>query len=1586
MATHPFLQAISDLARAEYGDVFASLLLEQMKGESSNGTSELFLATNNPSGMTQGYTPNRTGSRQPAKEGAYYYMEFDTPLDAYNAIKHKFFDYYPEIYSAKSREEYATILHDNGYYTATVPYYIEMMQNNSGDNGASLSDPSYGLNETNFYGGLNPLYLMQNAPTSPYGTQGSLQRNSEYHDIVRGLNENEGGWWSTFSDSFVNSWYNNGSISLGRRKLSMSAEELMGFGREDLLNDLDEPTLKQAMARIGLSEAEYNAKQGRRYETLQQLRQESWNREQLLQLAKIKGEDLDREARVDKRPITGMGVAGTVLGTVLDPLNLVPAIGQEALALKLASRAGIPLASKLLASPMAHIAEIGLTNGLINVGDQYLANKTGYWNNNNYAMSFLLGAGAGAGLSFLRRHSLVAPYVEKGENLQKFEGEVNEMAQKSIEGFTETKAPKPKQVVPSKEVQEMIPSAKAEAQRVIPLKGLQRVDDDLIYQVANSAKESDKVVNKNLIDTLNERYGLKLKDDMTGAQLMKLLHNEPDAMYLRPPKVAKLMEAYHLDTIEDLAKHALAYNKHPKTKDIKEYFEGIVGGKLSDAQFMDVARHIKNGGTFDNLVLELDDGSMYIGRQHVSKDNLMARAITNDPMFDDPSVKPKEDPEVKPKDEPIDTDEVASDASDITSDTNFEDVFRLEKEGRAENNAGFIRSQDVVDKEQQLGGIKILRVLGRKLETLRLIGNRYGVFINSVSTTMNKIGRTFGIDPRLRAQNNTGAPSVSMNKKLFMKKYEAPQENYMKSFQKWCFENGKLPSNEARRRFNEEVNRVYDSLHNPYNTERYTSKSPAINEAVQAVKDFRDLDMQLHKINGTLPKDFEGAGELWRRVDYDKQMYLRTLFNSDKDFLKFMKNVAKESIHWEDITDKFKQDYLMNMELGEKELAIIMKKAGLPYEFVEKYDGNPNHYLNIDELRENVIHLLYNNEELFRDVVSGHWADQITRRQDDLLSDLHAGSNKLGYYQGRLPMDTTQHFELPDGTLFNFNDSLRNQDLGLIMAQVANRSSGAMALKRIGIDNPVTELKAIYERVEGELAEAVSRRETTMSDMTRQLEELKDVFHNVSGSLIFPEAIDPNQVTATLKRIILGESYRQNGFNFGINQIAEMVGGTSKVGARALLHYMPILHDFLHNLKYSKDFSAEQLKEFRDVHLGHELAQHIWFNTNMKRSLYETEAEHKGVTMKALGKLDSIVDFGGKITSTVNQISRLTHLSVSGIKADVLPEMMMWARGEFKSTLRKNLFSDRHLAEAKIYDAEAFKKILRDRLMNLGDEKDALSKAITKWQKEDMHSYAQFESFLDLTSQMAIQQPNLWNTSRKYNGWGGLVQGIFMQFKTFSQVALNGHLGRILNSREREDFVLLMTTALSNGVVWASSVFFNSFKFYGNDEEKRQAYLEKTLTPERLLMTGLLRSSVLSGLSFANDVWEMVNGGTSNRTTVDRMPESDSILYNFISQFPAIQSAYRAGNGVASVPEYVANLMANKEADSDPLTRLFPIDRWIPLKGILSIMADQADIEKRQKKERQKRQEEYNKKKLEKRKERNGQQNVQNESLLDMLK
>lgn len=1548
-----FIAEVGRLLQSKYGksEQFASYAVSQMNLESDYGTSPLARENNNFGGLTQSEY-NGEENKQP--DGTNYYRVFGTPEEYADALVTEFFNHYPEIYNAQSIEEYATILHDNGYFTAPLDDYIQGMY------GASGTD----WKNTNYYGGVNPLYVMQNAPVSPYGEDGYLDRNSEWQNLSKGNVTQLGGAFDSLSDSFLDSWYNNGTVSVVRRALVADNTTVMGTPKEDLSN-LDDYTLKQALANIGLSESDYQSKTGRRYETFENIKAEAWDRQQLLALAKMKGEDLDREERIERRGTTAMGITGTVAGTLLDPLNFVPLVGQEALAVKLAGKAGGALASKLAGSQLAQLAEIGLTNGLINVGDQYIANKTGYWNNQNYALSFLLGSGAGAGLSFINRRMKArgAQAVPKGRHELAFEDEVNNTANKAIENLTGV-TPKKSNVPEVKR-----PVVKEEVPVVKPLSGLKPIDDDLLGEVISVASRKTEPVRKGLINTLNERYGLKIKGEITGDTLLKYLHTEPDGTYLRPTKLVKLMDAYGLNDIVDMAKHAVAYNKHAKTGAIKEYFEGIVGGKLSGAQFLDVARHIKAGGTFNDLAVSLEDGSVFLNGSHHSPDSLVTKALNDDPIFDDP--------------EDI--------AKAMVKDESFPDVFRNEKEGRAESNKSNIRKQDTVDDEQQLTGNRIAKVTGRKLETSSWIGNRYGVFINSTSKTMNKIAKTMGIDPRLRSSNNQTVPPVSMIKQNLMNKYSKHQADYMKAFRKWCIETGNInPTENVKRKFNEEVNKVYDSMYNSYNVENYVSDSQSIAQAVKAVKDFRDLDLRLHKLNGTLPKEFQGAGELWRRIDYDKQGVLRTVFNNDEEFTDFMRNVAKESIQWEDITPAYRQEYLMNLDLSDVEAQAIMRKRGIEFKIGEAIEGHPYSFKSLDDMKEFIKNdLLVNDDEVFQDVVAGHWAEQVTRRQDDLMSDIHIGSDKMGYYQSRIPMDTNKLFRLPNGQVFTFNDSLRNQDLGSIMAYVAHRSSGAMALNRIGISNPVTDLRKIYERVEGELSEAVQQRIISPTQMTRELEELKDVFHNVSGGvLIFPEAVRPKDIPDMLKKILLTESYRQNGLNFGVNQVAEMIGGISVVGSRALTHYVPALHDLIHTLRHSKDFSAKQLRHFKDYHLGHQLAEYIWFNPQLKRNAFQTQAEQQGVAMKALGGIESVVDFGSKFTSTINQITKMTHLSVSGIKADILPEMMMWARGEYNSFLRKNLFSDRHLAEAGITDPSGFKKILQERLLNLSDEEDALSKAMTKWQDEDMTSYMKLETFLDLSSQRAILQPSLWNNAKKKTGWSGLLQGIMWQFKNFSQVALNNHLGRVLNNNERENFTLLMSTALSNGVVWATSVFFNSYKYFGDNEEKRQAYLDKTLTPERLIATGLMRSSVLSGLSFANDGYEMFAGGTSSRTTVDRMPESDNPWYNIVTQFPAVQSAYRAFNGITSVPEAMANLASNKEADYDPLMRLFPIDRYLPVKGVLSIFADQAEIESKRRKEIQKKREDRNKKKLEFRKERNGnrQQNVQNESILDLLK
>ena len=67
------------------------------------------------------------------------------------------------------------------------------------------------------YGGLNPFFVGQNLPISPYGLGGSLNKTGEWVSVARGNRTDLGGSWSAFKDSFADAWLNNGSVSLGRR-------------------------------------------------------------------------------------------------------------------------------------------------------------------------------------------------------------------------------------------------------------------------------------------------------------------------------------------------------------------------------------------------------------------------------------------------------------------------------------------------------------------------------------------------------------------------------------------------------------------------------------------------------------------------------------------------------------------------------------------------------------------------------------------------------------------------------------------------------------------------------------------------------------------------------------------------------------------------------------------------------------------------------------------------------------------------------------------------------------------------------------------------------------------------------------------------------------------------------------------------------------------------------------------------------------------------------------------------------------------------------------------------------------------------
>lgn len=1403
MEINPRILEVADIYQRKYGtsDYFKKLQIAQMVHESANGESALAIEDNNFGGLT-GY--HKGAGAQPDGDGVYGH--FDT-LEEYATYLHDgFFAHYSQIHNATSVEEYASILRENGYYTDSLENYASSM--------ASIAGETYVPSEKTgrYYAGFSGLEKGQGARVYDFSD-----------DIFEPLADtNIGGFGKQFKDSFLNEWYNNGTISVLRSTYNMG--QAQGNRQVDINWTPNQADL-DAIDRYFPNDLE----------TKHFLLSRAKSQAQLGALIQQKREDYAREERVEKAGY-GFKSIGGLLGTIVDPLNFVPVVGQEAYIAKMAMRLGSKTLANIGANKFFQMAELGATNGLINMADQYMAQEAGGYRP-DYTTAFLFGAGMGAGARYL--HSI-------GDRHKTVVGDTPEM-------------------------------------------------DKLSRQIEAEGEQAL----------------------MQASDLGRL----PEVRPMTPRE--SFIETSGKSEAE-LAEHLLRHKSGKLWADAREAY-GMTNSELK-AHLRNV---MENPDEFAGTpIVRHEDGSVSINDVTLSEDSVVAHAVNaRDNHFYDaigadeeipftadgspmPDIIPVELPESKLQaiidgDEEIPlepfTSQIERAHALIKTEIKPEDDYLYMGKGG-------VSSPEKVLQETQ-GRTDAVGKLKQEAETNKVMGNTYGHLANSPSDTMRHFAKSFLLDPRDRGQN-TGLP-VELAKQVVQKDYKIKMAVFEGDFKKWYFERPRrewFNPKHAQEEFAETVSKAY---HEKYRDGKDISHyGQTIVDTVEHVKDFRDFDLENLKKAELVSEDFDGSPELYRRISKDKVNLLAEKFVSRDAMKNFFVSYIEKAV------DKERLDEGIDLRTEAEAYAEHIMRAG-------------EHNFADGELKDN------------------------------------KGDKRLAYFKRRLPMNTglVLPLKLKGGTtdkalndVFSFDVDLRDTNIFNHMNYVSNRSSGAIALKQVVNVDDIGALAHRFDtKVKYELEEAVKLGYITEKDAKLDYEDFHRAFHHLTGARIFEDVLPkPETAMDRTRDLLLDASYTLKGMNFGLSAIAEHAGATAKVGARALTHFIPKLHDFIHDLKHSKYVTAEQLADFRKMEIGTYMSETNWWNPLVTDRTY-LENNIGGLHMEALGQAQDGISVGARITSTLSQVQQITNHSIQSIKADLVPDMIDWATDNFKSTFRKNLFSPRMFERVGIASTEIphFKETIKRYLTNLDhNDPQALRKSLRAWQDEDMFSYIRFHAFLDRHSKDVILQPHFSAGNTRLTGH---IVPILMQFKAFSRMALNSHLMRTMNHWEREDTIQTLSTILSGGMLWAIRQRAQAEYMYGNDEKRKQKYMDKVFTADNIITAGLTRSSVLSSLSFGDDARAILMGkGSTARTTVDR-PEwtEDGQLVDGIvdraKQFAVLGSAIRVFNGARTGLEALGALEENHKAGKgqNPITAIYPIDRYLPMQIFLTGMAEMADKEKR---------------------------------------
>ena len=1403
MEINPRILEVADIYQRKYGtsDYFKKLQIAQMVHESANGESALAIEDNNFGGLT-GY--HKGAGAQPDGDGVYGH--FDT-LEEYATYLHDgFFAHYSQIHNATSVEEYASILRENGYYTDSLENYANSL--------ASIAGETYVPSQKagRYYAGFSGLEKGQGARVYDFSD-----------DIFEPLaDSNIGGFGKQFKDSFLNEWYNNGTISVLRSTYNMG--QAQGNRQVDLNWTPNQADL-DAIDRYFPNDLE----------TKHFLLSRAKSQAQLGALIQQKREDYAREERVEKAGY-GFKSIGGLLGTIVDPLNFVPVVGQEAYIAKMAMRLGSKTLANIGATKLFQMAELGATNGLINMADQYMAQEAGGYQP-DYTTAFLFGAGMGAGARYLHsigdRHKSVVgdtPEMDKLSRQIEAEGEQALMQASDLGRLPEVKPKTPRETF-------IETSGKTEAELAEHLlrhkSGKLWADAREAYGMSNSELKAHL---RNVMENPDEFAGTPIVRHEDGSVSINGVTLSEDSVVAH---AVNAEENHFYDSIG-------ADEEIPFTAD---------GSPVPDIIPVELP---------ESKLQAIIDGDEEIPLEPFTSQNERAHALIKT--------------EIKPDD----------------------DYLYMGKGG--------VSSPEKVLQETQ-GRTDAVGKVKQEAEVNKYMGNTYGHLANSPSDTMRHFAKSFLLDPRDRGQN-TGLP-VELAKQVVQKDYKIKMAVFEGDFKKWYFERPRrqwFNPKHAQEEFADTVSKAY---HERYRDGKDISHyGQTIVDTVEHVKDFRDFDLENLKRAELVSEDFDGSPELYRRISKDKVNLLAEKFVSRDAMKNFFVSYIEKAV------DKERLDEGIDLRTEAEAYAEHIMRAG-------------EHNFADGELKDN------------------------------------KGDKRLAYFKRRLPMNTglVLPLKLKGGTtdkalndVFSFDTDLRDTNIFNHMNYVSNRSSGAIALKQvINVDDIGALAHRFDTKVKNELEEAIKLGYITEKDAKLDYEDFHRAFHHLTGARIFEDVLPkPETAMDRTRDLLLDASYTLNGMNFGLSAIAEHAGATAKVGARALAHFIPRLHDFIHDLKHSKYVTAEQLADFRKMEIGTYMSETNWWNPLVTDRTY-LENNIGGLHMEALGQAQDGISVGARITSTLSQVQQITNHSIQSIKADLVPDMIDWANDEFKSTFRKNLFSPRMFERVGIAETEIprFKETIKRYLSQLDhSDPQALRKSLRAWQDEDMFSYIRFHAFLDRHSKDVILQPHFSAGNTRLTGH---ILPILMQFKAFSRMALNSHLMRTMSHWEREDTIQTLSTILSGGMLWAIRQRAQAEYMYGNDEKRKQKYMDKVFTADNIITAGLTRSSILSSLSFGDDARAILMGkGSTARTTVDR-PEwtEDGQLVDGIvdraKQFAVLGSAIRVFNGARTGLEAIGALEENHKAGKgqNPITAIYPIDRYLPMQIFLTGMAEMADKEKR---------------------------------------
>jgi hypothetical protein len=425
-----------------------------------------------------------------------------------------------------------------------------------------------------------------------------------------------------------------------------------------------------------------------------------------------------------------------------------------------------------------------------------------------------------------------------------------------------------------------------------------------------------------------------------------------------------------------------------------------------------------------------------------------------------------------------------------------------------------------------------------------------------------------------------------------------------------------------------------------------------------------------------------------------------------------------------------------------------------------------------------------------------------------------------------------------------------------------------------------------------------------------------------------------------------GMAYAENGSMFGANQLGELGGAIAVSGFKAANHFIPAFANLMRDVRMGKG-AGEFAKLAERKAFGETIERRVWGQDFTSRIW--ADASTQGSILRHMDKIQTSINFAGKVVSSANFLPKLTDMMLRGIRQDALLDTIEWAGGKSVGTLRAP-FSVNKLKAAGItpkniarFQEDINHYITKDSKGNLMDFK------MDEWIKNSPDNFWRWKTLIDNQSQRAMVQNTVGNRAIAVNR--NAFTRLFFQFKDFSLKTMNSQAARMLTHREIDDGMAFMFSMTTNSAVYVGLANAKAWAYFGDNEGARKQYLDRALAPERIAMAGLLRGSVGTALSFGTDAYEALTGSQSFRTTVSRDPRIKQVqeptpkdaIGNAIAQLPPVRSATDLV-GAGHSAYRLAFAQKASQQDIKQLFRVMPLQNAPPMIRLSEMIADTSGL------------------------------------------